>query len=130
MPGYVAGLVAETIERSGRPIRGARVLGVGVAYKANVGDCRDSPGLAVLDLLAAAGARVAFHDPHAATATIAGRRRRSRPLTPALLRSQDCVVVLVAHAAVDLRLVTGEAPLVFDATGATHGIECRNVTRL
>ena len=65
-----------------------------------------------------------------ATATIAGRRRRSRPLTAATLREQDCIVVLVAHAAVDLALVTGAAPLVFDATGATHGITCANVTRL
>jgi len=130
MPAYVAGRVAEAIERSGRAVRGARVLGVGVAYKANVGDCRDSPGLAVLELLAAAGARVTFHDPHAASATIAGRRRRSRPLTAALLRAQDCVVVLVAHAAVDLGLVTGSAPLVFDATGATHGSARPNLIRL
>jgi UDP-N-acetyl-D-glucosamine dehydrogenase len=130
MPSYVAGRVAEAIERSGRPVRDARVLGVGVAYKANVGDCRDSPGIAVLELLAAAGARVAFHDPHVEAATIAGRRRRSRPLTASLLRSQDCVVVLVAHAAVDLALVAAAAPLVFDATGATHGTPGVNVTRL
>jgi UDP-N-acetyl-D-glucosamine dehydrogenase len=130
MPAYVAGQVIEAIERSGGTVRGARVLGVGVAYKANVGDCRDSPGLAVLERLAAAGARVAFHDPHAPTAPIRGRLRHSRPLTAALLRSQDCVVVLVAHAAVDLRLVTEAAPLVFDTTGATHGIDRPNVVRL
>jgi UDP-N-acetyl-D-glucosamine dehydrogenase len=129
MPGFVAQRVAQALNERGRPVRGSRVLAIGVTYKADVSDVRESPAIAVLERLRAEGARVAFHDPLVDSLALAGRRMRSRRLTPALLRAQDCVVVLTAHSGVDFAEVVRHAPLVFDTRGVTRGHRT-NVVRL
>ncbi len=129
MPGFVAQGVGDALNREGKPVRGSRILGVGVTYKPDVNDCRESPAIAVLARLAEAGAKVSYHDPYVSELRIGPRALRSRPLTPGVLGAQDCVVVLTAHSCIDFEDVVERARLVFDARGVTRGVR-RNVVRL
>ena len=129
MPGFVAQRVGDALNRQGKPVRGSRILGVGVTYKPDVNDCRESPAIAVLARLAEAGAKVSYHDPYVAELRVGPRTLRSRPLTPEVLGVQDCVVVLTAHSCIDFEDVVERAALVFDARGVTRGVR-RNVVRL
>ncbi|MGH2635736.1 MAG: nucleotide sugar dehydrogenase [Actinomycetota bacterium] len=90
MPGFVAQRVAQALNDRGKPVRGSRILGIGVTYKPDVNDVRESPAVAVLERLAASGARVAYHDPFVSSLEVAGRRLRSRPLSERVLAEQDC----------------------------------------
>jgi len=129
MPGFVAQRIAQALNERGKPVRGSKVLAIGVTYKADVNDVRESPAIAVLERLQAEGASVAFHDPWVGSAAVGGRRMRSKALTPTLLGAQDCVVVLTAHSSVDFGEVVRHAPLVFDTRGVTRGRRS-NVVRL
>jgi UDP-N-acetyl-D-glucosamine dehydrogenase len=129
MPRHVVERVSNLLNEQGKAVRGARILGVGAAYKAGTEDVRGSPGLKVLTMLARRGAKVAYHDPLVAEAEVDGQPARSRPLTAATLRQQDAVVALVAQHGVDWGLVAREAPLVFDACNAL-GHRGENVVRL
>jgi UDP-N-acetyl-D-glucosamine dehydrogenase len=120
MPQHVAARAAEALDRqAGKGLNGSRVLILGVAYKKNVDDMRESPALVIWDLLAARGASVGYHDPHVPEiprtrehAALAGRR--SEPLDRAALASADLVLIVTDHAAVDYPLVAGVARLVVD----------------
>ena len=129
MPGFVAQRVGDALNRQGKPVRGSRILGVGVTYKPDVNDCRESPAIAVLSRLAEAGAKVLYHDPYVAELRVGSKTLRSRPLTHEVLGAQDCVVVLTAHSCIDFEDVVERAALVFDARGVTRGVR-RNVVRL
>ena len=129
MPGFVAQRVAQALNAVGKPVRGSKVLGIGVTYKQDVNDVRESPALIVLERLVRDGAKVEYHDPFVPTLELAGKRLRSRSLSPALLGSQDAVVVLTAHSAVDFAEVVQHAPLVVDTRGVTRGRRS-NVVRL
>ncbi|HEV8586563.1 MAG TPA: nucleotide sugar dehydrogenase [Methylomirabilota bacterium] len=120
MPEYVVSLVTDALNERGRAVRGARVLVLGVAYKANVADTRDSPALEIITTLLAKGARLAYHDPHVPTLAVAGTTLGSRPeVRPAEF---DVVLVLTAHAAYDWPAIVREAPLVIDTRNATAGV--------
>jgi UDP-N-acetyl-D-glucosamine dehydrogenase len=129
MPGFVVTRIADALNERGKPLHGSRILGIGVTYKADVADRRESPSIAVLERLLRAGAKVAYHDPLVPELELGGRTLKSRPLTPKVLAGVDCAVVLTAHSAVDFEQVVGSAPLVFDARGVTRGTR-RNVVRL
>ena len=120
MPAHVVDkAIAALSERLGRAIRGARTLVVGVAYKKNVDDLRESPALKILELLAKRGAQVDFHDPIVAEMPptrqhpeLAGRR--STPLTPAMLAQTDMALICTDHDAIDYALLVEHCPLVID----------------
>ncbi|MDQ3991059.1 MAG: nucleotide sugar dehydrogenase [Actinomycetota bacterium] len=116
MPEYVVQRVAEALNERGKAVRGARILGIGVAYKANVNDPRESPALTVLGRLAAAGAEVSYHDPYVPEIVIAGRPLASVPLNARTVASHDCAVILTAHDGLDVDAV-GRFGLVFDTRG-------------
>ena len=111
--------VVETLNVRGMSVKGASVLALGVTYKPNVGDIRESAAIAVLEQLHRKGARLAFHDPFVSRcrkgwhATATQRLYRRRP------RRADCVLVLTPHDAYDLEDVAARASLVFDARDAT-----------
>jgi UDP-N-acetyl-D-glucosamine dehydrogenase len=114
MPRYVAGRVVEALNARCMSLRGSRILAVGVAYKPNVSDLRESPAIAVIEQLIVRGAKVRYHDPHVETVTIAGETLVGVPLTVAELAEAHCVVILTDHAAVDYNLVAEHATLVVD----------------
>jgi nucleotide sugar dehydrogenase len=130
MPDYIATRVAEMLNAAGKAVNGSRLLGVGVAFKAGVDDLRGSPAIEVLERLDAKGADVRFHDPYVETVTIGGRELRSVPADPATLAETDAVIVLTAHPQIDVHAIVAAAPLVFDARGATVGIDEPHVERL
>ena len=131
MPGYVAQRIGEALNEAGKPIRGSRVMVVGVTYKGGVNDVRESPALHVMERLVRSGAELRYHDPYVERATAGRLELVSQPLSHELLESQDCVVILTAHAGIDYRRLIRHAPLIFDATGVTHRLQpCPNVIRL
>lgn len=99
-------------------LTGKRLLLLGVAYKKNIADVRESPALGLLVRLEAAGALVSYHDPYVRRLTVGGVVRESRLLTPETLREVDAAVVVTDHDAVDYQLVARSAPLVLDTRNA------------
>ena len=117
-PYYAVSRIGQALNSRGKALHGARVLLLGMAYKADVGDLRESPSLKLLELLSAAGARVTYHDPHVATLPDLGLA--SVPLDVDTVGSADCVVVATAHSGVDLALVVQHAALVVDLRNAVR----------
>jgi UDP-N-acetyl-D-glucosamine dehydrogenase len=130
MPDYVVARVGEALNDAGKPIRGARILAVGVAYKPGVDDRRQSPSLAVMERLEDKGARIGYHDPFVDEIRLGERTLHSRSLEDDTLADQDCVLILTAHPGIDIRHLARTAPLVFDTRGVTAGFDEPNVTRL
>jgi UDP-N-acetyl-D-glucosamine dehydrogenase len=125
MPYYVVERVGEALNRQGKALKGAKILVLGVAYKKNVDDVRESPAITIIELLLAKGARVAYHDPHIPRLPKMRRSRlsmASTPLTAGLLKGQDCVVIVTDHDALDYQAVVDKARLVVDTRDVTRGI--------
>ncbi len=126
MPAYVIDRVAEALNDQSKPVKGSRVLVLGLAYKADIDDVRESPSFELIELLQHRGARVEYHDPHC-PATWAGRRHDLRmtsvALTAASIADFDCVLIATAHAAVDYALVAEHARLVVDTRDAMRTYE-------
>ena len=112
MPGFCVGKVAKALNSRRKPLNGSRVLVLGVAYKPNVNDMRESPALKIIDLLIDEGAQVAYHDPH--VPDLPRKGLRSVPLDAATLAESDVAVIVTDHRSVDYALVVREAPLVVD----------------
>jgi len=119
MPGYVVDKVAFALNSVGRAMRGAHVLVLGVAYKKDISDLRESPALKVLEKLHRWGADVSYFDSHVAKARVAGVTLKSLPLLDAdVVRSADCVVILTEHSSVDYVMVEDNAQLIVDTRNA------------
>ncbi len=124
MPRYVVSELARALNaQEGKGLKGAKVLILGLAYKSDVDDLRESPSLTLIDLVEAQGATVDFHDPHIPVvpmtrehAELAGRA--SVPLTPETLAGYDAVLISTDHAAVDYDLVATHAKLIVDTRNA------------
>jgi UDP-N-acetyl-D-glucosamine dehydrogenase len=121
MPTYVVERLNQGLNRQGKPLRGAKILLIGVAYKRNVEDVRESPAFAIIDLLQAAEARVSYHDPHVP-------KLRSRhlehamssvDLTPPTLAAADAVLIVTDHQQVDYAALVKHAKLIVDTRNAT-----------
>jgi len=125
MPEYVVGRVMEALNERGKSLKGSSVLVLGLAYKKDVDDVRESPSVTLIELLQKHGAKVSYHDPHIPTAKPMREHNitnlKSVPLTPANLRKCDCVLIATDHSSVDYDLVCRHAPLVVDTRNATGG---------
>ncbi|MBN1402416.1 MAG: nucleotide sugar dehydrogenase [Anaerolineae bacterium] len=123
MPEYVVGLVSDALNERRQAVKGARILVLGVAYKPNVADVRESPAIEVLKALAERGAELYYNDPHVAQLDVEGLSMESSPLADALLAGMDCVVIITAHEGYDWAHIVGQARLIIDTRNATSGIE-------
>ena len=125
MPGYVVSRVADSLNDRGKAVKGSKVLILGMAYKKNVDDARESPAIEILDLLLKKGADVAYNDPHVPKLPSMRHyphlKLASQPLTPAYLASRDAVVLVTDHSAYDWTFILQHAPLVIDTRNATKG---------
>lgn len=130
MPHYVVGKISAALNDRAKPLRGSRILLLGMAYKPNVGDIRESPGLDVLHLLHAAGAVVQYHDPFVPTLEEAGFADESVQLTTAVLTAADCVVVITDHDGYDWPWIVREAPLIVDTRNALAGLPAAHIVPL
>jgi UDP-N-acetyl-D-glucosamine dehydrogenase len=132
MPRHVVDLVAEALNDRGRALNGAKVGILGVAFKPNVRDARNSPAGDVIAGIAARGADVRYHDPHVESFTdAAGAERPGTPLDD-LLAWADAIVVVTAHSDIDWASVYGRAALVVDTVNSSdgHATRERQVLRL
>ena len=123
MPAYVIEMVADALNERQKSVKGAAILVLGVAYKANVGDTRESPALEILAHLVAKGAEVSYADPWVPTALAGDTELKSVEVTESRLADADCVLILADHAAFDYASVVATSRLVVDARNATWGIE-------
>jgi UDP-N-acetyl-D-glucosamine dehydrogenase len=130
MPGWVAARIGEALNEHAKPLKGARVLVLGVAYKPDVGDVRESPSLRVMSVLARRGARLSFHDPFVDAITLDGKRLARTELTARAVAGADLVALLVPHSSYDLEWLAGTAGLLFDARNAYGPGNPPNLVRL
>jgi UDP-N-acetyl-D-glucosamine dehydrogenase len=115
MPYYCRSLISQALNHGlGQSLRGSKVLVLGVSYKADIGDIRESPALKILELLRGGGAEVSYHDPY--VSELPAFDLRSAPLDPA---AHDCVAIVTAHSGVDYEQLVEEAKLVVDFRNAT-----------
>jgi UDP-N-acetyl-D-glucosamine dehydrogenase len=119
MPYYCAERVAQALNDHAKAVRGSSLLILGVSYKSNVGDLRESPALKLIQLLREAGADVSYHDPHVPNLASESIDLESVELTDEALQRADAVCVVTAHAAVDHARVAEQARLVVDFRNAT-----------
>ena len=126
MPAYVVGKVAEALNARKKAVNGSRILLLGVAYKPNIDDPRESPALELFDLLLERGAEVIYNDPHIPRLPSLRHyphlRAESQPLTADLLNAQDCVLIVTDHTAYDWAWIVENAALVVDSRNATAGL--------
>ncbi len=122
MPAYVVELVADALNDRERAVRGARILVLGVAYKANVADTRDSPALEIIAALRRKGARVVYHDPYVPDVVVDGAALQAGPWPDPDLPAYDVVLILAAHASYDWAAIARQARLVVDTRNATAAL--------
>ena len=130
MPNFVVDHVIEAMNQQGKALRGARILILGMAYKRDIDDLRESPALTIIELLQKRGARVEYNDPFFPTV---GKGRKydlnmtSTPLEK--IPEFDCVVIVADHSQYDYRAIVDQAKVVVDTRNATKGIVAANVFR-
>ncbi len=129
MPYHVVDLAAQGLARQGKSLYGAKVLVLGVAFKHDIDDARESPAERVIELLMLRGASVAYHDPHVPRFHVGGNVfhrellwLESKPLSDELLGGHDCVVIVTGHRAVDYAHVVAQSKVVVDSCNATAGV--------
>ena len=125
MPQLVVEKVNAGLNHHGRSVKGSRILALGVAYKKNVNDMRESPALSVIKLLEDRGARVSYHDPYVPELIMESGSMAGVELTEENLRLADGVVILTDHSCFDIPWVVSCSRLVIDTRNATRGLEER-----
>jgi UDP-N-acetyl-D-glucosamine dehydrogenase len=127
MPYFCEEKIARALNDHEKPVKGSRVVILGVSYKAGVGDLRESPAIKIMRILRARGADLGYNDQYVPELPDFGLQ--SEPLD-SLLEGADCAVIVTAHPDLDVAQVVASAPLVVDFRGATRGIESPNLVRL
>jgi UDP-N-acetyl-D-glucosamine dehydrogenase len=122
MPSVVTTMVSEGLNRFSKCVQGSKVLILGVAYKKNVSDCRESPALDVMRILSEKGARLSYNDPFVPALRINGITLQSVGLAPAVIASRDCIVILTDHSAYDFRKIVAASKLVVDTRNVTKDL--------
>jgi UDP-N-acetyl-D-glucosamine dehydrogenase len=118
MPAHVARRIVDALNERGVSVRNARILVLGVTYKPDVGDIRESAAVAVLAKLLQRGAQITYNDPFVSEITSGGVTLRSTDITPAALRAADCVALLTPHQSFNLDEIIAGASFIFDARNA------------
>ncbi len=123
MPEVTVQIVARALNDRGKPVNGSRILVLGVAYKRDIEDVRESPALDVISLLRGRKARVSYHDPYVASCAVGEESLASVPLAD--LGSYDCVLIVTDHSSFDYPRICAEAALVVDTRNATRDLRAR-----
>jgi len=118
MPEHVVHLVADALNDHGRAVRGASILVLGVTYKADVNDIRESPALEIVELLARRGAQVSYADPFTPQLTMDGLKLSAVEPSAEALAAADCVLILTSHSSFDYGMIAQQASLVVDTRNA------------
>ncbi|HVT99907.1 MAG TPA: UDP binding domain-containing protein, partial [Acidobacteriaceae bacterium] len=130
MPYFVVESVMEAMSQQGKALRDSRILILGMAYKRDIDDLRESPSLTIIELLQKRGAQVSYNDPF--FPTVGHGRKYALNMTSTPLEKVgefDCVVIVTDHSQYDYADIVSKAKLVVDTRNATRGIEAKNLVR-
>ncbi len=130
MPDYVVRRVIDILGQKKKSIKDAKILILGVAYKKDISDWRESPALEVIEKFLDKNAMVHYHDPYVPTLDVNGHRMQSVPLNDAALKAHDCSVIVTNHSCFDPRRITDKSQLVFDTRNATKGVISGKIVKL
>src|SRR5215831_17306364 len=130
MPRHVVTRAMELLNEAGKPMRGSRVHVLGVTYKKDISDSRESPAIEVIKLLLSLGANVVYSDPFVTTLSIEGEPVESVAFSPDTLKACDLAIITTDHTIFDYLEIVRNAPLVFDTRNATDGLKAKNLVRL
>jgi UDP-N-acetyl-D-glucosamine dehydrogenase len=125
MPAYVVKLVSTALNKEKKAVNGSKILVLGVAYKKDIDEMRESPALSIIDLLRSRGAQVSYHDPFVAEVTFDhaytigdGESIANSELTDDLVRDADCVIICTEHTGIDYHRICENARLIVDTRNA------------
>jgi UDP-N-acetyl-D-glucosamine dehydrogenase len=125
MPVFWVRKVADALNQAGKAVRGSSALIIGVAYKKDIEDLRESPALDIIRLLEQQGAKVSYHDPYVPSFEEDGHRFASVPLDAATLAAADCVMIVTDHSALDYDLIRKNARSIVDTRNALRRNQAR-----
>ena len=130
MPEYTANRIAELLNIRKKALSASKILLIGIAYKADITDHRESPARDVFLLLKKTGATVNYHDPYIPKAKINGKNYKSVKITMAVLRKYDCVAIMTRHSNVNYKSIVKNSKLIFDARNALKDIKSKKIFKL
>jgi UDP-N-acetyl-D-glucosamine dehydrogenase len=131
MPEHVVNKVSEALNERGKPLKNSRILVMGVTYKKDVRDLRESPALEIMDLLLERGALLSYYDPFIPFLKIYNFNLKGVPFKAEFFKDSDCVLVLVDHTDVDYKFVAKHSKLVFDTRNVLRDVPKRgNIVKL
>ena len=130
MPEFVVEKITDALNGAKKSIKGSNIHILGVAYKKDVDDVRESPALEIMNILRHKGARVTYTDPYIPEINYHGLRARSVPLTKAFLNKIDCSVIVTNHGNFNYDLIVSHSKLIVDTRNALKGINKKHIVRL
>jgi len=130
MPRHVVTRAMELLNEHGKAMRASRVHILGVTYKKDISDSRESPAMEVIKILMALGATVTYSDPFVPSLSIEGRVMEAIHPSLEVLASSDIAIIITNHTSFDYTEIVRNAPLVFDTRNATQGMKAKNLVRL
>jgi UDP-N-acetyl-D-glucosamine dehydrogenase len=130
MPHFVVGKVGDALNRFKKSINGAKILVLGVAYKRNISDVRESPALDIIQLLEKKGAALSYCDPFVPALNEHGITLKAEKFSAATLRKADCVVLVTDHDAFNYSMIASESKAVVDTRNALKGYNGTNIIKL
>ena len=130
MPHYVVNKISEALNEQRRSLNGATVLVLGIAYKPNVSDIRESPALDIIQSLLARKAVVLYNDDHVSSLTVGGQVLTNQPLSSGLLQAADCVALITDHSYYNIPVIVHEARAIVDTRNMTKGFNDTKIFRL
>lgn len=123
MPQFVLNKITHALNEDAKPIKGSKIFIVGVAYKKDVGDLRESPALDLIELLDRMGAEISYNDPFIPSFDEAGHSYKSEEMTEMTLSEADCVVIITNHSCYDYEKICRQSRLVIDTRNATKNVK-------
>jgi UDP-N-acetyl-D-glucosamine dehydrogenase len=130
MPAFTVSRITDALNKDRKSLNGSRILALGISYKRDTNDIRESPSLEVVKQLHEKGAIISYSDPHVLSIDLAGIKLTSTTPTPEALSSADCVLILTDHSAFDYAAVAGHSRMVLDCRNALRNCPGDNVIPL
>ncbi len=130
MPYHVVSKVVDSLNENGKPVKGSKILILGVAYKEDINDVREAPALDIMKLLQDKGAVVSYSDPFVPTVHQGDLSLSNEELTPELLSDADCIVITTAHSSVDYQAVVDAGTPIVDTRNALKGFTGDHIQKL
>ena len=123
MPYFVMNKLQRILNQRGKCLKGSTILVLGVTYKADIEDPRESPATKVMELLQNEGVELQYSDPYTPSLILKGREYKSQQVNAKLLQDSACALILTAHSAFDYQLIVEHAPVVFDTRNGTRQVK-------